>query len=177
MKSLSAQKINQLQQMLATAQQARQSGMVQQAESLYRDVLKQAPEAWDVRQQLAMLLATTGRPLEAAKQFRLIVQANPTHAASHANLATALSESGQLDEAIKEFQRALTLNPRLLGARIALAETLRRSKRLEESSISFQSVLDEDKINHAAFNGLGLVFRDMSDFPRAASHQKIPNIA
>jgi tetratricopeptide (TPR) repeat protein len=167
MKSLSAQKINQLQQMLATAQQARQSGMVQQAESLYRDVLKQAPEAWDVRQQLAMLLATTGRPLEAAKQFRLIVQANPTHAASHANLATALSESGQLDEAIKEFQRALTLNPRLLGARIALAETLRRSKRLEESSISFQSVLDEDKINHAAFNGLGLVFRDMSDFPRA----------
>lgn len=167
MKLLSAQKINQLQQMLAAAQQARQAGMAQQAESLYRDVLKQAPEAWDVRQQLAMLLATTGRAEEAARQFRLIVQANPTHAASHANLATALSESDQLDEAIKEFQRALALNPSLLGARIALAETLRRSKRLEESATSFKSILDQDKINHAAFNGLGLVFRDMGDLPRA----------
>lgn len=167
MKSLNAQKINQLQRMLTAAQQARQSGMIQQAEVLYRDVLKQAPEAWDVRQQLAMLLATTDRPEEAAKQFRLIVQANPTHAASHANLATALSESNQLEEAIKEFQRALALNPRLLGARIALAETLRRARRLEESAASFKSALDEDKINHAAFNGLGLVFRDMGDLPRA----------
>lgn len=167
MKSLSAQKIHQLQQMLIAAQQARQSGLVPQAESLYRDVLKQAPEAWDVRQQFAMLLATAGRADEAARQFRLIVQANPTHAASHANLATALAESGQFDEAIKEFQRALTLNPRLLGARIALAETLRRVKRLEESGANYKLVLDEDKVNHGAFNGLGLTFRDMGDFPRA----------
>jgi tetratricopeptide (TPR) repeat protein len=167
MKSLSAPKIHQLQQMLVAAQQARQSGIIPQAESLYRDVLKQAPEAWDVRQQFAMLLATTGRAEEAARQFRLIVQANPTHAASHANLATALSESNQPDEAIKEFQRALTLNPRLLGARIALAETLRRVKQLEASVTNYKSVLDEDKVNHGAFNGLGLTFRDMGDFPRA----------
>lgn len=167
MKSLSAQKINQLQRMVATAQQARQSGMIQQAESLYRDVIKQAPEAWDVRQQLAMLFATTGRADEAARQFRLIVQANPTHAASHANLATALSESDQLDEAIKEFQRALALNPDMLAARIAFAETLRRAKRLEEAATSFKAILDHDKVNHAAFNGLGLVYRDMGDLPRA----------
>lgn len=167
MKSLSAQKINQLQRMVAAAQQARQSGMIQQAESLYRDVIKQAPEAWDVRQQLAMLFATTGRADEAAKQFRLIVQANPTHAASHANLATALSESDRLDEAIKEFQRALTLNPNMLAARIAFAETLRRAKRLDEAADSFKAVLDQDKVNHSAFNGLGLVYRDMGDLPRA----------
>jgi len=167
MKSLSPQKINQLQRMLVAAQQARQSGLIVQAESLYRDVLKQAPEAWDVHQQLAMLLATAGRAEEAARQFRLIVQANPTHAASHANLATALSESGQLDEAIKEFQRALALNPSLLGAQIALAETLRRAKRFEESATSFKSVLNQDRVNPAAFNGLGLVYRDTDDLPRA----------
>jgi len=167
MKSLSAQKIHQLQQMLVAAQQARQSGLVSQAESLYRDALKQAPEAWDVRQQFAMLLATTGRAEEAARQFRLIARANPTHAASHANLATALAESDQFDEAIKEFQRALTLNPHLLGARIALAETLRRVNRLEESAANYKSVLDKDKVNHGAFNGLGLTYRDMGDFPRA----------
>lgn len=167
MKSLSAQKINQLQRMAAAAQQARQSGLTAQAETLYRDILKQAPEAWDVRQQLAMLLAIAGRADEAARQFRMIVQANPAHAASHANLATALAESGQLEEAIKEFQRALALNPDMQGARIALAETLRRAKRYEESATGFKTVLDQDKVNHAAFNGLGLVYRDMDDLPRA----------
>jgi tetratricopeptide (TPR) repeat protein len=167
MKSLSTQKINQLQRMVSAAQQARQSGLIAQAESLYRDVLKQAPDAWDIRQQLAILFATTGRPEEAARQFRLIVQANPTHAASHANLATALSESNQLDEAIKEFRRALTLNPNMLGAKIAYAETLRRAKQFDEAATAFREVLNQDKVNHAAFNGLGLVYRDTDDFPRA----------
>jgi tetratricopeptide (TPR) repeat protein len=167
MKSLSPQKINQLQRMLAAAQQARQSGLLVQAESLYRDILKQAPEAWDVRQQLAMLLVTTGRTNEAVKQFRLIVQGNPTHAASHANLATALSESNQLADAINEFNRALALNPGMLAARIALAETLRRAKQYEQAVAEFKSVLNQDKTNHAAFNGLGLAYRDMDDLPRA----------
>ncbi|MDR2875634.1 MAG: sulfotransferase [Methylobacillus sp.] len=167
MKPLSPQKIHQLQQMLRAAEQARASGMISQAEGLYRDVLKQAPEAWDVRQQFAILFAATGRSEEAAKQFRLIVQANPTHAPSHANLATALSESNQLNEAITEFQRAFALDPGLHGAKIAYAETLRRAKRCEESAAAYKSVLDGDKTNHAAFNGLGLVYRDMEDFPRA----------
>lgn len=167
MKSLSAQKIEQLQRMLATAQKASQSGMHAQAEALYRDVLKLAPEAWDVRQQFAMLLARTGRAGEAARQFRLIVQGNPTHAASHANLATALAESDQLEEAIKAFRRALALNPAMLGARIAHAETLRRAKRYPAAIDEFKTVLSQDKLNGAAFNGLGLVYRDMEDLPRA----------
>jgi tetratricopeptide (TPR) repeat protein len=153
--------------MFLAAQQARQSGMNAQAEGLYRDILKQAPEAWDVQHQLAIVLATSGRPQEAAKHFRLIVKANPAHAASHANLANALSESQQLEEAITEFRRALALDSSLLGARIALGETLRRAKLCEEAVDCYKAVLNQDKINHAAFNGLGLACRDLDDLPRA----------
>jgi tetratricopeptide (TPR) repeat protein len=167
MKPLSPQQITRLQAMLATAQQARQAGMIAQAEGIYRDILKQVPEAWDVHHQLAMLLATTARPLDAAKQFRLIVKANPAHAASHANLANALSESGQLEEAIAEFRRALALDRSLTSAQIALGETLRRAKRCKEAVDCYKAVLDMDKTNHAAFNGLGLVYRDLEDLPRA----------
>jgi tetratricopeptide (TPR) repeat protein len=163
MKSLTPQQIARLQNMAIAAQQARKTGMNAQAEGLYRDILKQAPGAWDMHHQLAILLAGTGRPQEATKHFRLIVKANSSHAVSHANLANALSESAEFDEAITEFQRAIELDPSLIGARIALGETLRRAKRCEEATDCFKAVLDHDKVNHAAFNGLGLVRRDMDD--------------
>ncbi len=167
MKALTLQQITRLQNMFAAAQQARQSGMNMQAEGLYRDILKQAPEAWDIQHQLAILLATTARPQEAVKHFRLIVKANPAHAASHANLANALSESGKLEEAITEYQRALALDTSLIGARIALGEALRQMKHYEDAIESYKTALDLDNVNHAAFNGLGLVYRDMEDLPRA----------
>lgn len=167
MKPLTPQQISRLRNMFSAAQQAQKNGLSAQAEGLYHDIIKQAPDAWDVHHRLAMLLATTGRPKEASKHFRQIVKANPMHATSHANLANALSESGQLDEAVKEFNRAIALDNSLIGARIALGETLRRAKRRDESLGCFKSALDQDRINHAAFNGLGLVYRDLEDFPRA----------
>lgn len=167
MKPLTPQQIAKLQNMLAAAQQAQRSGLVAQAEALFCDILKQAPTAWDVQHQLAILFAATGRPQEAVKHFRLIAKANPAHAQSHANLANALSESGQFDEAIAEFKRAITLDNTLLGARIALGETLRRADMHTEAIDSFKSTLNLDKTNHAAFNGLGLVYRDLDDLPRA----------
>lgn len=167
MKPLSQQQLSQLQNKFAAAQQARQSGKLTQAEGLYREIIHQVPSAWDVHHQLAILLATAGRPQEAAKHFRLIVKANPTHAPSHANLANALSESGHIEEAITEFQRAIALDTSLVGARIALGETLRRAKHYSKAVDCFKSALDLDKINHAAFNGLGLAYRDLDDLPRA----------
>jgi tetratricopeptide (TPR) repeat protein len=167
MKPLSQQQIARLQQMLSAAQQAQHSGLSSQAETIFRDVLKQAPEAWDVHQQLALLLARSGKTTEALKHFRLIAKANPIYAVGHANLANALAESGSVDEAIIEFQRALKLEPKLTGARIALGETLRRAARHEEAIAIYKSALDQDRLNHPAFNGLGLVYRDMADLPRA----------
>lgn len=167
MKTLSPQQIQRLKNMLTAAQQARRSGLNAQAEGLYRDILKQLPEAWDVQHQLAILLASTGRPQEAVRHFRLIVKANPAFAAGHANLANALAESGQLDEAITEFRRAISLDASLIGARIALSETLRRAELLDEAVACFKAALNLDKSNHAAFNGLGLVYRDLADIPRA----------
>lgn len=166
-KSLTTAQQQCLRNMLAAAQQARRSGLAAQAEGLYRDILRQAPGAWDVHQQLALLLATQGKPAEAARHFRQIVKANPTYAPGHANLATALAETGELAEAVTEYQRALALDANLLGARIALGETLRRARRLDEAITAYKGALDRDKVNHAAFNGLGLVYRDLEDLPRA----------
>lgn len=167
MKTLSPQQIARLQKMLAAAQQAQRSGMHAQAANLYRDVLKEAPEAHDVRHQFAVLLATTGQAQEAAKQFRQILKANPTHAATHVNLANALTEDGQYEDAITEYRRALALDPKLLWAHAHLGSALRMTGKAEEALVHFKQALDMDKKNAFAFNGLGLAYRDLDDIPRA----------
>lgn len=153
--------------MFAAAQKARAAGSIAQAEQLLLDITKLHAQAWDAHQQLAILLASTGRPALAVKHFRLISRAHPAYAAGHANLANALSESGDFAEAITEFQRAIRLDAGLTGARIALCETLRRANRHAEAISGYKTILDRDKLNHAAFNGLGLVYRDLEDAPRA----------
>ncbi len=167
MKPLPPQQIQRLQVLFAAAKKALASGSTVQAEQLLRDILKLHSEAWDAHQQLAILLASTGRPSQAVKHFRLISRAHPSYAPGHANLANALAESGDLAEAVTEFQRALRLDAGLVGARIAMSETLRRSKRYAEAVSNYKTILDHDKLNHAAFNGLGLTYRDMEDIPRA----------
>jgi tetratricopeptide (TPR) repeat protein len=167
MKTIFPHQITRLKQMLAAAQQAQRSGMHVQAANLYRDVLKDAPEAHDVRHQFAVLLATSGHPQEAAKQFRQILKANPTHAATHANLANVLTEDGQYDEAITEFRRALALDPGLLWAHAHLGSALRLTGKAEEAIAHFRQALDMDKKNAFAFNGMGVAYRDLDDIPRA----------
>lgn len=153
--------------MFAAAQQAHKSGFLTQAESLYRDILKEMPSAYDVHHHLALLLAGQGRPSEAAKHFRAIVKANPTHAPSHANLANALAEAGDDKESITEFKRAIALAPQLAFAHLGLAAQLRKTGQLDDAIIHYKRALEMDRKSHTAFNGLGLAYRDKEDLPRA----------
>jgi tetratricopeptide (TPR) repeat protein len=167
MKPASQAQIQRLQNMFAAAQQAQRSGLLPQAERLYRDILKEMPTAYDVHHQLGVLLATQGNPAEATKHFRAIVKGNPTHAPSRANLANALAEAEKTAEAIAEYREALVLAPQLIHARLGLAAQLRKSNKQDEAIIEYTKILDGDRSNHAAFNGLGLAYRDNEDLPRA----------
>lgn len=168
MKNPNLQHQNQLQQMVAAAQQAIQSGHYSQAEGLLNDVLSAVPKAWDVHQILAMLYVRMQRHAEAAKQFRRIVVANPTHASSHANFAIALSESNQAEDAWTEFQRAIKLDRGLRdGLLIPMAETLLRMARYDDAIAIYRELLDREKTSHIAFYGMARAYEALEDFPRA----------
>lgn len=154
--------------MTAAANQATLSGHYSQAEALFKDVLKAAPKAWDVHQALAMLYIRMKRHADAAKHFKHIVTANPTHAPSHANLAIALSESGDAEAAWTEFQRAIKLDQNMRGGlRIPMAETLLRMARYNEAIEMYREVLGSEKKHHAAFYGMARAYEALEDYPRA----------
>jgi len=167
MKTLTQQQTTRLKRMLTAAQQAKNSGLHSQAMALYRDILKDAPDAHDVRHQLAILLARSGKPEEAVNHFRLILKSNPTHALTHVNLGNALFDIGMLPDAAVELRHAIALDAKLVSAHFVLGLVLRRMKQTQESITYLKQTLDLDRRHHAAFNALALAYRDIDDLPRA----------
>ena len=143
--------------------QAQQAGLNEKADKLYKRLLKDCPQAWDVHQKYAIFLVSHGRRKEAIKHFKLISQSNPTHAPSHANLASALAEEGDYDAAIFEFERALVLDSRLVQARLVLLKIYLKTEHFKKAVDTCNLLLDlvEDKapIYHMA----GLAVRGLNE--------------
>lgn len=167
MKNLSAKEIQRLRQMFAAAQQAEKSGQLLPAERLYTDILKDAPQAIEARNALAILFINSNRHAEAAKQFKLILKDIPNHANTHFNLANAYYSQDLLDEAVKHYLLAIQFDPNMKDAYIHLGITYRKQKSPEMAIPLFKKALDIDKKNAFAFFQLGSAYEDIGDLPRS----------
>ena len=83
-------------------------GNFAQAESLYRQILAQAPNRVDVMQLLGVLLHSTNQP-GGIEMIRRAIQVDPTFPASHNNLGNLLQFEGQFAQAAISYRRALSL--------------------------------------------------------------------
>ena len=88
-----------------------QAGQLVRAETLYRKVLKKAPDDVNALHLLGVIAHATGRHEYAVQLISRAVAANPSNADAHLNLGRALRESGRLDEAAASCRRAIALNP------------------------------------------------------------------
>jgi len=75
------------------------------------------PDAVDVRNNAAVVLARLGRTPEAIDQVRAVLERQPENADAHVNLAVLLAGTGQYDEAAAHFEAALQINPKHTMAR------------------------------------------------------------
>ncbi len=102
-------------------------------ETLWRDTLARNPAAWMAHNNLAGLLATTGREDEAIPYVREAIRLKPDHAGAHDNLGRLLARKGRIDEAIAHLREAVRLDPVAPGPRFALARTLEHAGNVEEA--------------------------------------------
>jgi predicted O-linked N-acetylglucosamine transferase (SPINDLY family) len=73
---------------------------------------------------LGTALMKLGERGEAAKQFRRVIERDPTNADAHGNLAAALGGLGDNDAAIASFRKAIALRPNDVGALCSLGTLL-----------------------------------------------------
>src|SRR5215831_1484728 len=100
-----------LAQVLAAVEQYRQSGHLDAAENLCRQVLQVTPEQAETLQTLGIIVYQAGRRAEGIDFVRKAIAAP-----FHANRCELLRRAKRLDEAVAAGQQAIALDPTLAQA-------------------------------------------------------------
>lgn len=130
-----------LSQTFDTALQFHRAGNLQQAESLYLQILQIEPHHVGALHMLGVVYHQTGNNELAIKYIQEALHFRPDHAEAYNNLANALVKLGKLEEAIESYKHAIRLKPEFPGALNNLGNALNYRGRLEEAIDNFKQAL------------------------------------
>tara|TARA_B110000444_G_C18843104_1_gene600125 strand:- start:294 stop:1496 length:1203 start_codon:yes stop_codon:yes gene_type:complete len=153
-----------------TIQQAitkHQENKPEDAERLYRKILKNHPNNLDANNNLGVLLNTLGRFDEAEVSYKKAIELKPDYAEAHCNLAIVQYVLRRLDEAETSYKKAIELKPDYAEAHYNLGILLYSDERFDEAETSYKKaiVLKPDfAITH---NNLGNTLRDLGRLDEA----------
>jgi tetratricopeptide (TPR) repeat protein len=88
-----------------------QDGKTEQAEQIYRAILKAVPKHAGANHRLGVIFLQRGQFEPAERQIAIALAVKPNVAAAHSNRAKALRSLGRLAEARESYDRALALDP------------------------------------------------------------------
>ncbi len=126
-----------------------QANQFDEAERLYRQVLRAVPQQAEALQFLGVLMAQRGRPLEAADLIDRAISADPANAGAFYNRGNVLIDLKRFDEALESYDSALAIRSDHLGALINRGAALQKLNRLQDALASYERglVLDPNSIN------------------------------
>ena len=150
-----------IQQLLATATRALQTGNLMAAEmALAPFFSRQVPASPDLLNIAGTLRMTQGRLGEAADLFNLAVKAVPHEPTFTFNLGLTLSRLGRNDEAEIALRATLKAKPDFVPALFESGALLHRTGRLDEAEKSFRRVLRLSAGNAHAYLALAAILVD-----------------
>lgn len=117
-------------QILVQAVTLHRAGRLEEAEALYRAVLREAPNNFDALHLAGTLAVQRKRPAEGVDLITRALALRPDEAGAHANLALGLRDLGRGMEALAHCDRAMELqpdHPGLLANRRSILRQLGRS--------------------------------------------------
>src|SRR5215472_10326563 len=123
---------------LQRAMQLHRSGNLTLAESVYRELLAEAPQDASALHLLGVIEGQKGNPESALELFGRSLGIDPRQALAHSNRARVLLELKRLDEALQSARHALQLEPRLIEALHHAGSALQRLGRTREALESYQ---------------------------------------
>jgi protein O-GlcNAc transferase len=151
------------------AMAAHQAGRFDEAERLYRRVLKADDRQFHVLMMLGMLSAQRGKLAEAERLLSTALTINPGHADAQFNYGNVLLGLQRFDEAFAAFGSALALNPSLAEAHLNRGGILMSRKRLEEALGSFDAAIRINQNYSEAYCNRGNALEELNRFEEALS--------
>ena len=132
------------------AQSAEQVGDVEEAERLYRLLMKSDPTDASAPFNLGNMLRGAGRTVEAEAALKAATRANPAFAEAWYNLADLLDDQGRAEAAVECLRKALLVAPDYMDAMFNLALLLQRKCAYAEAADYWRRYLTNDRASEWA---------------------------
>jgi tetratricopeptide (TPR) repeat protein len=160
--------MNGVDQALAVAFHAHQSGNLADAERGYRNILQAAQKHADARHLLGVLLHQSGQHREAVDELRQAVAIKGDQATFYNHLGAALGALGESDQAEAAFREALRLAPNDAQAYYNLAALDGIRGRAKEAERGYRDAVRLNPRFAEAWFNLGNLMRDQKRLDEAA---------
>ncbi|MEO6434461.1 MAG: tetratricopeptide repeat protein, partial [Tepidisphaeraceae bacterium] len=155
-------------QAIQIALQHHRQGQLQQAETIYRQVLQQQPNNHDAMQLLGALAYQVGQMTAAAELIGKAIAIAPGKVHYHANLGMVLMKSGREREAEAALRRAIAIDAGHVEAHIHLGHLFMDEGKWTQSAEHFRTALRLKPDAAAVHNNLGHVLHSMGHAEQAA---------
>src|SRR5215471_9245056 len=127
-------------------------GMYEHAEHCFRRAISLIPAGAyaEAHNNLGILLQTTGRSLEAIREYRKSIEISPKFSRPYSNMAALCEGAGRFEDAIKVYHQALRLTPEVGVIWHNMAGSYREMGRFKEAVYSYERLMELDCRNAAA---------------------------
>lgn len=156
-----------LQALFGKAVTLHQQNRLDEAKSLYLEVLQAVPDNLNVLANIAIVYRDLGELDTAEKYCRKIVNRAPDDPAQHLNLGAVLEAKNNLDEARASYQKGLELapgHPKLLNN---LGKLLHQQGNVDEGLRLLEKALEIEPDYPLALNNLGVIYSEKGDLSGA----------
>ncbi len=150
-----------------------QAGKLQQAESIYRTVLRSMPHNEQVLSNLGAIYIALGKVEKAEMMLRRALKHKPDFPMALTNLGMVLSERAKYDEAEDVYRRLIAQQPSAADAHFNLATLLYDRRRFDDALAHFEKATSlNPRFANSRFN-LGNCYRELGRISEAVDAYKM----
>ena len=154
-------------QLLSIALQHHQSGNLQQAESLYNQILQNDPNHVDALHLLGVIASQVGKNDTAVELMSKAINIMPSSPELYSDLGNVFKAKGKLDKARENYMHALRLKPDYPDAHNNLGIVLRNQGKLDDAVQHYKQALQLSPDYTEAYNNLGNAYKELKKFEAA----------
>ena len=156
-------------EIFALALQAHQKNNLDDAQDLYKQVLKKDPKHPSAHNNLGVLHQYLKDYQKAKECYEKAIKINPNYAEAFSNLGTTLNLLGEKKNAISSYEKAIENNPLFINAYYNLGVIHKDSENYQKAKECYEKIIEIDPKFINSHIALGEIFTKLED------HQKAKN--
>lgn len=170
LKNLSTPNCSKLSAMLNKAEGHIQSGQLDTAASIYKQVLDMAPDDPNLNHTLGLVYLELGQTDPALFHIGRSIELHPHNHKFYRSMGDAFGVSQQIVMAIAAYQKAFNINPGDTDTLLNLGIAFHQLDRYSQAQSTFEKIIALSPNHLRALNNLGKVHHDMGQFETALSY-------